>query len=158
MSTLSPGALLRAPLEFAARVLGNDLNALPEEQALAHPGGTSRPAVAVVAECAAVNGLIATLLTTGEMRRPSPEEREAYYAKFTSREAATSALRAETARLLSAIDALPEARWGEPITGLIGQPSTLLETTGFAALHMMYHDGQINLLQAMHGDSEMHWG
>jgi hypothetical protein len=26
-----------------------------------------------------------------------------------------------------------------------------------ASIHMMYHDGQLNYIQSLHGDGEIHW-
>jgi len=61
-----------------------------------------------------------------------------------------------TQKLYAAIDGVAADRWGETVQTMLG-PMTLLAAAGFAALHMMYHDGQLNYVHLLHGDNEMHW-
>lgn len=156
MTQLDLAAHLRATTEWAYGNLVNDLNALDEEKAAGSLDAGARPAIKLVAECGAVNGTLAGLLTTGEMSRPSPEQREAYYAAITTRAEAVAALDAGTQKLYAAIDGIAADRWGEIVETFFG-PRTRLATAGIAAMHMMYHDGQLNSLHLRHGDTEMHW-
>ena len=156
MAELDLAAQLRATTEWAYGNLVNDLNALDEDKATGSPDAATRPAIKMVAECGAVNGMVAALLATGQFSRPSPEEREAYYAAITTRAEALAALDAGTQKLYAAIDGIAPDRWGEIVQGPFG-PRTLLAAASFAAMHMMYHDGQLNYLHLLHGDTEMHW-
>ena len=110
----------------------------------------------MVAECGAVNGTLASLLTTGTATMPPPDERAAYFAAITTRAEALDALDVGTQKLYAAIDGVAPDRWGETVQTPLG-PMTLLGAAGFAAQHMMYHDGQLNSLHMLHGDTEMHW-
>ncbi len=156
MAELDLAAHLRATTEQAYNNLVNDLNALDEDKASGSPNPALRPAIKVVAECGSVNGLLAALLATGTPAMPSPDERAAYYEGITTRAEALAALDAGTQRLYAAIDGVASDRWGETVQTPLG-PMTLLGAAGFAAQHMMYHDGQINHLHMLHGDTEMHW-
>ncbi len=156
MAELDLAAQLRATTERAYSNLVNDLNALDEEKASGSPDTALRPAIKVVAECGSVNGLLAELVTTGTATRPSPEEREVYYASITTRAEALAELEKGTQKLYAAIDGVAPDRWGETVPTPLG-PMTVLGAANFAALHMMYHDGQINYLHMLHGDTEMHW-
>ena len=156
MAELDLAAQMRATTEWAYGNLVNDLKALAEEQAAGSLDAGARPAIKLVAECGAVNGIIAGLLTTGEMSRPSPEQQEAYYAAITTQAEALAALEAGTQKLYTAIDGIAADRWGEIVETFFG-PRTLLATASIAAMHMMYHDGQLNSLHLRHGDTEMHW-
>jgi hypothetical protein len=156
MAELDLGAHLRATTERAYHNLVNDLNALDEEKASGSPNAALRPAIKVVAECGAVNGTLAELLTAGTATMPSPDERAAYFASITTRAEALASLDAGTQKLYAAIDGVAPDRWGETVQTMLGQ-MTLLTAAGFAALHMMYHDGQLNSLHLLHGDTEMHW-
>lgn len=156
MTELDLSAHLRATTEKAYNNLVNDLNALDEEKASGSPNVALRPAIKVVAECGAVNGTLAELLRVGTATMPSPDERAAYYASITTRAEALAVLDAGTQKLYTAIDGVAPDRWGEAVQTLLG-PMTLLAAAGFAAQHMMYHDGQINYLHMLHGDAEMHW-
>ena len=156
MTQVDLAAHLRATTETAYRNLVNDLNALDEDKAGGSPNDALRPAIKLVAECAAVNRALASLLATGAAVSPSAEERAAYFASITTRAEALAALESGTQELYTAIDGVGADRWGETVQGFFG-PATLLATAGFAALHMMYHDGQINQFHLLHGDTEMHW-
>lgn len=156
MTELNVAAQMRVNTEWAYGNLVNDLNALDEEKASRSLDEGARPAILVVAECGAVNALIAGLLTTGAISRPAPEEREAYFAAITTRAAALAALDEGTQKLYAAIDGVPAERWGEVVETFFG-PRTLLAAATIPAMHMMYHDGQLNSLHLRHGDTEMHW-
>lgn len=156
MAELNLAAHLHTTTEEAYRKLVNDLNALDEDKASGSPNAALRPAIKVVAECGAVNGLLAALLTDGTAASPSPDERAAYYAGITTRAEALAALDAGTAKLYAAIDSVAADRWGETVQTMLG-PMTLLGAASFAAQHMMYHDGQLNYVHLLHGDTEMHW-
>lgn len=156
MAELDLAVHLRATTERAYNNLVNDLNALDEEKASGSPNVALRPAIKVVAECGAVNGTLAEMLATGTATMPSPDERTEYYAAITTRAEALAELEEGTQKLYAAIDGVAPDRWGETVQTMLG-PMTLLAAAGFAALHMMYHDGQINSLHLLHGDAEMHW-
>ena len=157
MSAFDFRAHLRGATERAHQLLVKDLHALPEESAGGCPGGVARPALELVAECAGTNGFIAGMLTTGEANRPTPEQRKAYYASFTTRESVLAELEQKTQLLLNAIDGMDETTMGEMLPGVFGSPMTRFALAGVPAMHMMYHDGQINYIQCLHGDSEIHW-
>jgi len=156
MAEVNISADLRATIERAYNNLVNDLNALDEDKAVGTPNTALRPAIKVVAECASVNGLLASLITTGAVSMGSPEEREAYYASITTRAVALAELETGTQKLYEAIAAITPDRWGETVQTPLG-PMTVMGAAGFGALHMMYHDGQINYVHMLHGDTEMHW-
>jgi hypothetical protein len=156
MTALNPRAHLRASTERMHSQLVNDLNALPEDKAGVSPGGVARPAIEFVVECGGLNMMVSTLLTGGEFKRRTPEERKAFYATFTTREQALAFLDQQTQGLLTTLDGLDENTLGDMIDGPIG-PMTRFALAQLPAMHMMYHDGQLNYLQALHGDDKMHW-
>jgi hypothetical protein len=156
MTALNPCAHLRTVTERAQSLLVKDLDALAEDKASTTPGGVTRSAIEFVVECGAVNGAIATLLTTGEMNRPDPEQRKAFFASFTTREQAQAFLEKQTQELLTTLDGLDENTLGDMVDGPIG-PMTRFALAEVPYMHMMYHDGQLNYLHALHGDDQMHW-
>jgi len=156
MAELNLAAQLRATTEWAYGNLVNDLNALDEDKASGSPDTGTRPAIKMVAECGSVNGLLAWLVATGAANRPSPEEQEAFYATITTRAEALAVLEEETQKLYAAIDGTAPNQWGDTVPGPFGE-WTRLAITGIAAMHMMYHDGQLNYVHLLHGDTQMHW-
>jgi hypothetical protein len=160
MSSFDPIAHLKEFARGAANLLSSDLKAISAAQQDACPGGSARPALDVVAECAMVNGRVAHFILHGEAPpRPSSEEREALLASYDSQQKALAFLEGETAKLVGALDGLDAARLGETTDEIFfGRPMTLFQIAEMPAVHMMYHDGQLNYIQALHGDTEMHWG
>ena len=156
MTALNPNAHLRQATERTYRNLVNDLSALEEDKANAPVREGTRDAIKLVAECAAVNGMLAGFLTTGAFASPSDAEREAFFASMTTRQSALDVLEQNTTALLNAIDAAPTDHWGSPAEWFFG-PTTVFGVVEMAPLHMMYHDGQLNFLHVLHGDTEMHW-
>jgi hypothetical protein len=157
MSALDIKAHLRDTTQRAHRLLTNDLKAIAADQVNACPGGCARPALNIVAECAAINGVIATILAGEEYQRPTPEEREKFLASFDTVEKALAFLDQETQRLLAAFENLDESTLNDSMQQL-GRPMTRMMIAELPGWHMMYHDGQLNYIQTLHGDSEMHWG
>ncbi len=100
MTAIDPRATLHAALDFTHKNLVNDLTALSEEQAGSGPSTDTRSAVSIVAECAAVNGMLAGFLSTNEFAMPTPEQRAAYFASITTREQAISALESACSRVV----------------------------------------------------------
>lgn len=156
MAALDLAAHLRETTEWAYNNLVNDLNALDEGRASGSPDPALRPAVNVVAECASVNSLLASLVATGTAEQPTPEARDAYFAAITTRAQALAELETATQNLYAAIAGTAPDTWGDPVTTPFG-PWTRARAAAFAAQHMMYHDGQLNHLHLLGGDTEMHW-
>ncbi len=157
MAQHNMAAYLRAATETAYSNLVNDLAALGEDKAAGTPHEALRPAIKLVAECGAVNGLLATLVATGQAAMPTPEESAAFYAGIATSDQALAALQDGTQKLYAAIEATAPDAWEDTVPTPFG-PWTRAAAAGFAALHMMYHDGQLNSAHLLHGDTEMHWG
>ena len=159
MPTLDLKAQLRESTERSHRLLTNDLKAIAADRTNDSPGGCARTAVNIVAECASVNAMVATILGGAEFTRPAREEREAFLNSFDTAEKALAYLDQETEKLMSAIDALDENTMGDESSfSPFGRPMTRFGLASLPAMHMMYHDGQLNYIQSLHGDGEMHWG
>ena len=156
MAELTLAAYLRTANETAYNNLVNDLHALEEEKAAGTPHEALRPSIKLIAECASVNGLIASLIADRTAAMPTPEQREAFFASVTTREEALAVLKDNTEKLSAAIDAVAPDTWGDMLQTPIG-PRTRAGAAGLAGLHMMYHDGQLNYVHLLHGDTEMHW-
>ena len=48
-------------------------------------------------------------------------------------------------------------RLGETVQAPWGEQLSLYQLSQVAANHILYHDGQLNYLQALKGDGDMHW-
>ena len=156
MAAFDAKAHLRTSTEWGVKQVTNDINAIAEDKRNDVPGGCARSPHYIVAECAAVNGMLAKLLRGETPERPSDEQREAFMKSFDTTEKALAFLTQETESLLSAIDALDESTLGNIVPTPLGE-RTLFGVASIAGIHMAYHDGQLNYIQTLNGDSEMHW-
>ncbi|MCX6380148.1 MAG: hypothetical protein NT023_11855 [Armatimonadetes bacterium] len=133
MSELDPKAHLKGMLARIKGLVANDLNAIPVEKRNVSPGGAGRTPLNIVAECAHVNQRCSQYLKTlVPPDRLSPEEREAH---------------------LNSDD----AKWGETTEFPFGRPMTLFGIAELPSVHLMYHDGQLNYIQTLYDDTEVHW-
>ena len=156
MTAIEPRAALRAAIERAHKNLVNDLNATPDEKLNSGSGGVSRPAIEIVVECGSVNSMIAGALGGVAPPRPDPEQRKAFFASFQTKESALTYLEQQTQQLLAAVDGVDVDTLGDMVETPLG-PMTRFGLTQLSAMHMMYHDGQLNYIHALHGDPDMHW-
>ena len=109
------------------------------------------------AEVIGFNHMLATVLRGETASFPTPEERDAFAASVSSKAVAKSMLDASAADLCSAIEGLPAEDWMTKVMAPWGMEVTKANLCSWSALHMMYHDGQINLIQILNGDHEVHW-
>lgn len=144
-------------IEKAASRYVIDLAALNEESRAQSPGGSARSAYDYTYECAVVNRRVAARLR-GEDPGPWPfgEGWAQAPAEFRDAETAGAELKSSAEELVSAWNAFPEERIEQPIVLTSGDAKPV-ELVHLCAVHLNYHDAQLNLLQAMSGDESMHW-
>lgn len=142
-------------LEQAKACFSNDLKALGNGLGQTW-GGVSRSAYDFTYEIIFVNRRIAKRIRGEEqepfqfgefMRAPEP---------FCSETNAVNEFETSTQEVIDALSAIS----ADEITKTIQLPestSTPLELGLFCATHIVYHDGQLNLMQAARGDNEVHW-
>ncbi len=158
MSFLDQKAHLEAMTRNQTTRLVNDLKAIPAEKQNVSLGGTARAPLNIVAECGMVNGFVAAFLATGTApERPSGEARDTFLASFDTEEKALTYFAAQTEALIAAFHGLSEETLAETTSELFGRPMTRLAVAELPAIHMSYHDGQLNFIHSLLGDSQMHW-
>lgn len=139
-----------------AKFFVNDLGYIPAEKLGASPGGVARTPLDITVECAGINAMAAALLL-GEVSNHGPEAHAQALAANDTLEKASQLLLTSAERLADAVAHLDEAGLCDEVTVPWGQKMTKYEVAGFAASHMSYHEGQLNYIQALYGDGEMHW-
>lgn len=144
---------------WCRRVAGmyvKDLRALSDEGFAKPFGSKTRSAQDFSAEVAGFNGMVASIIGGEKFEMPSDERRAAYTASLDTRDKAIAAVQASAEALAKAIETggdnltvMTQAPWGEPLS--------VFQLATIAVNHMMYHDGQLNFLQSLHGDDQIHW-
>lgn len=144
--------LLLDDIESARASYVKDLEALSEAALSASPGGNARSPYDFTYEVVIVNGRIATRMK-GETPGPWPFETWAVApAEFKNKETAISEFNASVQAVVEAVgdDVTREVPSGDGV-------ASVYSLGKFCPMHVMYHDAQLNYVQAMQGDAEMHW-
>ncbi len=136
----------------------NDLAFIDKDKQAQCPMGAARPATEFTAECAGFNFFISKAITGEGAEMPSEEARKQFYADHATGEKAAAVFTASVGALRAAIEGATEESLMTEITLPWGDAVPGYRAVQMCTAHMMYHDGQINYLQALHGDAENHWG
>ena len=150
-------AFLADTIQHNAETLIKDLKHVPDDKLNVSPMGCARRPLEFVAECAGFNRLLTKTIKGEEAQPPSQEEREKFYASCDNYEKAQHLLEDSTAVLVDAIKSLTEQELTREVTAYWGQPMPLYRLIHAAAVHMAYHDGQVNYIQCLYGDAKVHW-
>lgn len=143
-------------LEEAKRCYLKDFAALSHDVLAKSPGGAARSGYDFTYEVCVVNDRFAKIVA-GENPGEWPFEGWVTCpAEKQNKDVLAAELTAATDRFIAAIDAASEESLLAP-TESMGQPSSNSKLAFRMAVHMMYHTGQLNYLQSMNGDDNMHW-
>jgi hypothetical protein len=134
-----------------------DIQALPDDAVSVSPGGVARSPSAMSAEVVGLMQWLAKSLR-GEMTEPVTEEQtQARIAVLNSKAAICEAMSVSSTALAEAITSAEEATFAQVVTPPWQMDASLFMCTQIVVNHVWYHDGQINLIQALNGDSVIHW-
>ncbi|HRJ26303.1 MAG TPA: DinB family protein [Fimbriimonadaceae bacterium] len=147
---------LRKRIEDWGQSFAKDLKAIPEEHLGASPSGIARAPIDFTYEVAVVNRRIANRIGGGENPPwpfegwvTAPEE-------FRDRDKALAELDESVQAVVAALDAFPAEKLSEEVETPNG-PYTVAGLADMVGTHMAYHDGQLNYLQSLYGDNNIHW-
>ncbi len=119
-------------------------------------GGATRSAIAIAAECVAF-----IQQSTATLDQPqiafTKEGYEQADAEITSREIAIKRLREENDQFIQKVNGFTDEQMNEVINTPWGSPTKRGQFAALVAGHTFYHDGQLNYIQTLAGDDQMHW-
>lgn len=142
---------LKGLIDMTAHLYTCDLNALPEGKFATSPMGVARTPQDISTEVAGFNRMCCKLLA-GE----TPVESDG--TMIADAETAAQEVKASAAELAAVIGSMDAAALDEMVMAPWGQEMSKYGLAQMAAINTIYHDGQLNYFQALHGDGEMHWG
>ncbi len=144
---------------FARQISGmyvKDLKALSQEAYSKPFNENCRSVQDFTAEIIGMNRMVCTVLR-GETPPERDEAATAEFAKSLSTvELAINALKPSIETLAATIESSAD-RMSNPYTAPWGQDMNYFQLANIAVSHIMYHDGQINFIQSLHGDQVVHW-
>ena len=141
--------------ESAVELFVKDIEALEESQ-LEGCNGSARKPIDFAYEVGILNQHIARRV----LSEPSSLPNEGWIVappEFRSKAAVTALLRESAETLLAATRTLGEDGGDRTVPTSEGE-TPVFDLVYFAAMHTMYHDGQLNYVQAIAGDLAVHWG
>ena len=141
----------------STQLLATSALAIPIDKRAWSPGGVARTTISILQECATFPTF--TVLTLANRRMPNEAEIQALVGdvdlKAASLETLIEVMNRQTEKLVESIKAFPEADLEKEMTFPWGT-YTMLGVMGFHYWNNTYHLGQINYLQMILGDAEMH--
>lgn len=135
----------------------SDFAVLSDEDLQGCPGGAARSPYNILLELVILNRRSAKRLRGED---PGPFDPKAWATTpddFQTREAATTQFQESMEEMLAVLEAIPANEIDKEIVLPSGTVTTPFEMGVFCAFHASYHDGQLNYLQALKGDAEIHW-
>ena len=148
---------LRKQIEDAKNDYVRDIDALSHEQLNASPGGSARTPYDFTYEVVFVNRRIAKRLR-GETPEPAPDNGWIKAPEeFRNKDHAKNEVSTTMDEILSAWDKLDESQLTTPIVMASGNTTSALGLGHMASHHASYHGAQLNYIQAINGDEEVHW-
>ncbi len=157
MSTVNYKAHLTGFLRQATDFYINDLRVLTQDQYSNSPGGCARAPHDFTAEVAGINTYMARRVLDPDAQRATDDERADMLAQVATLESGVEAIRVSSEALLAAIESADDAILGAEMMAPWGAPTTVYAMCHLCASHVMYHDAQLNYLQGLSGDDQMHW-
>lgn len=133
-----------------------DLNAIPEDAFAKCFTPQARSVADIVYEVKLVNEDIGK-----EMRGEKPAEwpDDGFVRapeNFRTKETVMGAFEKSTAEIIAMAEGYSSEEFEEPIQTCNGE-TTRFERCRFMNLHMWYHSGQLNFIQTLLGDDQLHW-
>lgn len=146
MNTADLRAMVREDVSGAFKRYLADFDALAEDHLLSSPGGSARSGIDFSYEVYVVNERILSRVL-GQEPGAWPYEGWVSAPDDKRTKADVHALmQASFDALLAAWDALSDQEAEERVKQML-----------FASLHANYHSAQLNYIQSLHGDMEVHW-
>jgi hypothetical protein len=155
-TTTSPSEEVLTRIEGAAALFNTDVTHMTDEMLASSPGGKARCGFDLIYEVALINRLVAGYAAQDGTVFSPPEGWVVAPDAFRQKTVALDNFNESVSAACSAIRALPAERLDEIVDSPLGKVP-LSRLAGILPMHIMYHSGQLNYIQTMHGDDNFHW-
>ena len=148
---------IKGMLQMASQFYVKDLAASTSEIMDCKPGDAHRCPFDFTYEVVKLNHLMAGVLRGEPMSAMGGEGFLTAPEEFRNVGTATREMEESMADVLAAVDGLDDAGF-ESNVEMFGRSWTKMEVATLCAVHVGYHDGQLNYVQTAKGDLAVHWG
>lgn len=149
--------ILTDQLQMNAYLYGKDLAASSDEVMSSSVQGCVRNPLNFTAEAAGFNVLCSKLIRGEVVPDMMDEYGKQNFASYDTKDKAAAFLQESVDTLIKTISEVSDEDLHKEVTAPWGQTMPAYKMALMASWHMGYHDGQLNYVQALHGDGEVHW-
>lgn len=157
MSEFDFKAFVSQKLQSNLEMYLQDFEAMSDDQLAKSPGGVARTPYDFTYEIASVNNRVAMRLRGEEPPKMDSQGWMTAPDDFKDRAKAVAALKDSVNTLKTSWENLPADKVHMDLQIPNWDGATPLSMTLMMASHMGYHCGQLNYIQTLNGDAEMHW-
>lgn len=160
MSTTMEGIDARGYLAGWAQALKQmysaDIKAIPADKLTVSPGGVARPANDLTADAILMMNWVTNAMK-GNIGTLDEGDYKALGAQLTTADAQIAALSTCIDDFCAALGAASDETLNSTIMAPWGMETPVFTLAHIAVSHIWYHDGQLNYIQALNGDGDVHW-
>lgn len=138
-----------------AKAYVQDFEALSHEQLAVSPGGSARTGYDITYEVVLVNERISQRLASIDPGKWPYEGWVVAPPEAQNKEELMKRFKSSIDAIAKSIEALDDELSGGYVAD--GKEQSFSGIAGMAVWHMGYHGGQLNYIQSLHGDMELHW-
>ncbi|MEZ0326391.1 MAG: hypothetical protein ACAH95_10835 [Fimbriimonas sp.] len=143
-------------IRLTGGLFAKDLSASTHEMLANLPGGKARSGYDIAYEVTGLNRLVAAKALGQSFDGPSGKGWVRAPEDARDKEVALRSFEESVDAVCSALAQMPVERQSESCDTPLG-PLPLIRLAGIIPNHQMYHSGQLNYIQTLHGDEESHW-
>lgn len=144
-------------LELVVQMFVVDLEELSEEQIYRSIGGSVRTPHHIAAEVAMLMDWIARTLQGETVPSPTDVDQLAFMERGKSKVDLVKLVQDTGREFHSALQAASTEWLDTEVATPFGGTRKVIQLANIYINHTWYHDGQLNVIQAFHGDTEVHW-
>lgn len=138
-------------------LLLKDFDATPDVMLTSKVNDCGRNALEVTRELAVFNGMILKVLNGETVNMRTDMDLDAATAAHPDRQSVRDAYEASINALVEKCAGFTDEDWASKVMAPWGSEATKAHMASWVSYHCMYHCGQVNFIQVMHGDNEVHW-
>lgn len=137
-------------------LFAKDVASMTSEMLSNSPGGVARTGYDLIYEVTTVNRLVADHASGKRPVFKAPDGWMMAPASFMNKDHALIEFSRSVDDVAASLSSCTEERLSEVVDTPMGK-STLLDFAQILPVHIMYHSGQLNYIQTIHGDAVLHW-
>ncbi len=133
----------------------SDIEAIPDDKWTATFGGVTRPCSALIADTICFSRWATAAIKGQETQAFS--EMDQLKEEFKDKSKAIAALKESNEAFTQALTTASDEKLNSMVMAPFGREIPVFIAANIVASHIWYHDGQLNYVQTLLGDDQVHW-